>query len=253
MNDNRSEVLKNNAIKMFEELKKHIGERVIYEGWWYGIYENDYDTLREVNPFNGVSFDSKYVPFVGYGFAIKSIRLASTNKVLYENPYIELYYDRRKPEDVDSAQRDIYGDEVVNVRRQRRTRYEQESKRHEEILNLKAQKKKYVFIKRCLSLVKEETKEEWKTFVENNTKDFYSCAIVERSLYGIIALSKGANCEDLEKYYEDVTGFMAGAIANAISHFSPRGEEYRTYWNKKFGVDDSDSKGTVNPAILTIK
>lgn len=46
---------------------------------------------------------------------------------------------------------------------------------------------------------------------------------------------------------------MAGATANALSHFAKQGEEYRRYWNKQYGIEDSEEKGTVNPAVLTTK
>ena len=36
-------------------------------------------------------------------------------------------------------------------------------------------------------------------------------------------------------------------------YFAKQGEEYRRYWNKQYGIDDSEEKGTVNPAVLTIK
>ena len=48
-----------------------------------------------------------------------------------------------------------------------------------------------------------------------------------------------------------ITGFMAGCVANAVSSFHSRGDEFRRRWNKGYGVDD-DKKGVVNPAILTI-
>ncbi len=48
-----------------------------------------------------------------------------------------------------------------------------------------------------------------------------------------------------------ITGFMAGAIANMVSHLHSRGGEFRVMWNKYFGVDDGE--GVVNPAILMIQ
>lgn len=45
---------------------------------------------------------------------------------------------------------------------------------------------------------------------------------------------------------------MAGATANALSHFAKNGDAYRVHWNKQYGVEDAEEKGTVNPAILSI-
>lgn len=49
-----------------------------------------------------------------------------------------------------------------------------------------------------------------------------------------------------------LSGFMAGAAANALSHFAKNGDAYRVHWNKQYGVEDAEEKGTVNPAILSI-
>lgn len=42
-------------------------------------------------------------------------------------------------------------------------------------------------------------------------------------------------------------------VANALSHFAKNGDAYRVHWNKQYGVEDAEEKGTVNPAILSTK
>ena len=68
---------------------------------------------------------------------------------------------------------------------------------------------------------------------------------------------EGISFEDAEQqvYNEELglSGFMAGATANALSHFAKQGDEYRKYWNKQYGIEDPEEKGTVNPAVLTRK
>ncbi len=49
-----------------------------------------------------------------------------------------------------------------------------------------------------------------------------------------------------------ITGFMAGAMASAIAYYHPRGEEFKVYFNKQCG-GTGEEKGTINPAILTVK
>jgi len=47
-----------------------------------------------------------------------------------------------------------------------------------------------------------------------------------------------------------ITGFMAGCVAEMVSHCHSRGEEFRRAWNAYYGIK-SDRWGIVNPAILT--
>ena len=86
-----------------------------------------------------------------------------------------------------------------------------------------------------------------------NSKDGYSKAVVDAGEAVGNALDEGKTPKQAEKAMDDfdVTGFMAGCIAQAIAHFHPKGEEYRKYWNNQWGV--KNAKGVVNPAIMTIK
>lgn len=54
-----------------------------------------------------------------------------------------------------------------------------------------------------------------------------------------------------------LTGFMAGATAQQVSFFHPRGEEFRTWYNLKTQVRDEGAKanasgGILNPALLVL-
>jgi hypothetical protein len=49
-----------------------------------------------------------------------------------------------------------------------------------------------------------------------------------------------------------LTGFLSGCAAQMVSQFHERGEEFKDYWNEQWGVPKG-TKGTVNPAILTVK
>jgi hypothetical protein len=108
-----------------------------------------------------------------------------------------------------------------------------------------------------LALIKPELADEWKKFVEVNGNDGYSFCVVKATVSMMKKFEEGVPFGEAEDkvYCEELglTGFLAGASANAIAHFAKNGEEYKRYWNKQFGVDDPDTKGTVNPAILTIK
>lgn len=244
-----------NAIRMFENLKKHIGKEVSYEAWWYGSPENGTGTLKGINYFCNVEIGGMGIPFVGYGSAISSIKLVETGEELYSNPYIEYAYDRRKPEDVEDSKRKMFGDIIVDKQRDRRIKAEKQRKEAIEKADLEAQKNKYRLMKEGLLLVKPETAEDWLEFANNNCNDGYSVFIVKATISMMKKLEAGVSFEEAENqvYSEELglSGYMASATASALSHFAKNGEEYRKHWNKKYGVDDTE-KGTVNPAILTL-
>ena len=98
---------------------------------------------------------------------------------------------------------------------------------------------------------------EWTVFERNNSKDFYSRGVVDAVLASCKVLDDvDKTPKQAEEAWEGLglTGFMAGCAAKTIAHFHVRGDEFRKYWNKQFGVDEKQAKGgTVNPAILTIE
>ncbi|MCI9434360.1 MAG: hypothetical protein HFI86_03660 [Bacilli bacterium] len=240
--------------RMFNKLKKHIGEEVSYVGWWYGVKQEEIGELKEVNDFSNVVIGCSGIPFVGYGAAISSIK-SKDGETLYLNPAIEIGYDRRKNEDVFAAQRMIFGDRITDFKIAEKEKSEKEWNEFQEKSNAEAKKMKYVLMREGISLVKPETIEEWLNFVDINTNDGYSACIVKAVISMIKKLDEGISFEEAEhKVYTEelgLTGFMAGAATSALSHFAKNGDEYRKEWNKQYGIDD-DEKGTVNPAILTL-
>ena len=245
-----------NAIEMFEKLKQHIGEEVSYEAWWYGVPQNETDILNNVSYFSNVEIGCMGIPFVGYGSAISKITLKETGEVLYSNPFIEHEYDRRKPEDVEDSERKIFGDIIVNKRRDRRIKAEEARQKAMKQADLDAKKQKYTLMKEGLTLVKPETAEEWLQFADKNSNDGYSVFVVKAVISMMKKFEEGISFEDAEQqvYCEELglSGFMAGSTANALSHFAKQGDEYRKHWNKQYGVEDPEEERIVNPAVLSI-
>ena len=128
-------------------------------------------------------------------------------------------------------------------------------KQEMEKADLEAKKMKYQLMKEGLTLVKPETAEEWLQFADNNSNDGYSVFVVKAVISMMKKFEEGISFADAEHqvYGEELglSGFMAGATANALSHFAKNGEEYRKYWNKQYGVSEEE-KGTVNPAVLSL-
>lgn len=245
-----------NAKNMFDKLREHIGEDVSYTCWWYGSKREETAELKEVNDFSNVVIGCFATPFVGFGAAISNI-VSKDGEVLYLNPYIEENYDRRLDEAVSSARRLIFGDRIVQEEIEKKEKSDREWAEFKERSDIEAKKSKYGLMKEGLTLVKPETAEEWLAFVDENSNDGYSVSVVKATVSMMRKFDEGVPFEVAEQqvYNEELglTGFMAGATANALSHFAKQGEEYRKHWNKKFGIDNSEEKGTVNPTILIKK
>lgn len=244
------------AKAMFDKLREHIGENVSYTGWWYGAKQEETAELREVNDFTNVVIGCSGIPFVGYGAAISDIT-SKDGEVLYSNPNIEYGYDRRADEQIFASKRLIFGDRLVDEEKAAKEKSDREWKEFKEQSDIEAKKAKYTLMKEGLTLVKPETAEEWLQFADNNSNDGYSVFVVKAVISMMKKLDAGISFEDAEQqvYCDELglSGFMAGATASALSHFAKQGEEYRKHWNKQYGIEDSEEKGTVNPAVLSIK
>lgn len=97
---------------------------------------------------------------------------------------------------------------------------------------------------------KKGLEKEWEEAVNKN-KDPYSRAVVGVTVSVCKLLDEGKSPAEAEKEGIKgfgITGFQAGCMAQWIVYFHPRGEEFRKYFNKQFGVENK--KGVVNPAIL---
>lgn len=100
--------------------------------------------------------------------------------------------------------------------------------------------------------VKKGLEKKYRNYVKKN-QDPYGHAVILAGAKVGRALSEGKTCKEAndEMYDEDLTGFMAGCLAQAVSYYHPRGEEFRIWWNKQYGIS-KDKKGVANPAIMII-
>ena len=244
------------AKAMFDKLKEHIGDVVTYTGWWYGVKQEETAELREVNDFVNVVIGSSGIPFVGYGAAISNITTIN-GEVLYSNPNIEIGYDRRLDNDIFASKRLIFGDKIVDKMIAEKEKSDQELTEYKKKSDVEAQKIKYTLMKEGLTLVKPETTEDWLKFVDNNSNDGYSVFIVKATISMMKKFEEGISFKDAEQqvYNEELglSGFMAGATANALSHFAKNGEEYRKYWNKRYGIEDPEEQAVINPAVFSVR
>jgi hypothetical protein len=104
---------------------------------------------------------------------------------------------------------------------------------------------------------------EWEKCVEKNDDPYGKCCVdIAREIMKFMDDPKfdisdphKVICDAEESIGEDgITGFQAGAIAQMVSHFHERGDEFRMAFNKEHGVDEKTAKGgIVNPAVMTIE
>ena len=96
-------------IEMMECLNNYVGEEIVYDTWFYGNRVIGKGILKNVKPYSGIETDKMYISFIAIGGAIKCIKLANTDQIIYYNPYIEDNYDRRDVQDVAYALSQSYG------------------------------------------------------------------------------------------------------------------------------------------------
>lgn len=101
-------------------------------------------------------------------------------------------------------------------------------------------------------IVKKGMEEEYEKYVAKNQDGYGNAAIRAGAAVGK-TLTEGKTLKESydAMYGHDLTGALAGCVASAIVHFHKRGDEFRKFWNKQYGVSEN-KKGIVNPAIITI-
>lgn len=97
-------------------------------------------------------------------------------------------------------------------------------------------------------------KDGWEKTKASNT-DSYGGAAIKAAAHAMVLLDEGKTPEEAQEIGfkgKDLTGFLAGCAASIVCQAHERGDEFRKHWNKQWGVGE-DAKGTVNPAIMTLK
>lgn len=112
--------------------------------------------------------------------------------------------------------------------------------------------------------IKPELVEEYKAYLHTNVDSLfdkedpnmpftYIMGIFLATEYIGESLDQGETVEVAMDSISDLglTGYMAGAAVAALVKFNPRGEEFKVFWNKIWGL--ADAEGPVNPAIMTVR
>ena len=95
--------------------------------------------------------------------------------------------------------------------------------------------------------------EEYRKYVEQNSSDPYSKAVVDAGEAVMNLLDEGKTPEEAGKGLngKDLTGFMAGSAISGVCYFHERGEEMKEWWNRNQS-GQPDENGVNNPAIIEI-
>ena len=246
------------AERMFAKLKENIGKKVLVKRWEEGIYYENSGTLEYVTDFGRANVGCLSMPFIGHRCAIISIE-DMNGQPLYIQPLVEPY-DVSDELEIIEIIRDLFGDEIADkkmeeYKEEERAMAEYERKEAEKISQFKESGSKEI-IEKTLPYVVEAEKEGFIRMVNNNSDSCYGIAVVRMTAELIIAIGDGMDFDEaidtiaVDKY--GTSGFAMGWAANAISHCSARGEEFKKYWNGLHGIPDEEP-GVVNPAIITIE
>jgi len=236
---------------VFAELELHVGEEVVVRHVWYGRGDKTKSVLRSVKPYRGVDLEDSWIPFIGYGCAIRAIH-SSDGGMIYFNDCIPSDYDARSPEQIDQYKRLGFGEDVAREHREEDLAAKRERDEETAKLDKEAKAKGPEFIEAGKELVKDELVEEWVAYAKKNTDDAYSACVIEASIKIMSALNEGKMSEEADKAADGlgITGFQAGCVAQTIIKYHARGEEYKVYWNGLYGQPEAE--GVVNPAVMTI-
>lgn len=103
---------------------------------------------------------------------------------------------------------------------------------------------------------KEGLQDKYDNFAKLNSEDEYSKGVVTAIDAFAEALDEGKTPDEADEFMckkePGLTGYMVGEAMRAIAYFHPRGEEVRVWSNKRWG-GTGEEKGTINPAIITLK
>ena len=106
----------------------------------------------------------------------------------------------------------------------------------------------------------------WDDCVKMNADSYgKACVDVARKVMEILDANEPFDTYKIIRQADDealgknggITGFMAGCVAQMVSQYHNRGEEFRKAWNKDNQIEDegdraNDSGGILNPALLNI-
>lgn len=102
-----------------------------------------------------------------------------------------------------------------------------------------------------------EDQKKWQNYVNKNKDEYGKCCVdVARVVMDHLDKEKEFDAQVLiikasNELKEDITGFMAGAVASMVSDVHSRGDEFKKSWNNEVSGDKMG--GVNNPALMTVE
>ncbi|MBI2146746.1 hypothetical protein HYU22_05395 [Candidatus Woesearchaeota archaeon] len=103
-------------------------------------------------------------------------------------------------------------------------------------LEAEARRKEPSYIEESREVVRADRWRKWRSYVHRCTGDALSADALEASLRVMKGLSAGNAPEQALESINgmEITYYMAGSMAEAVSYFHPRGEEFKAYCTEKY-------------------
>ena len=107
-------------------------------------------------------------------------------------------------------------------------------------------------------------KEKWEELKKSNYSSYGKTIIeVAEEVMKLLDNTENVKAKDLvteadKNLNANITGYMAGIVANLVSSFHEKGEKFRISWNNDIKIGEAtykiqDNGGVKNPAIITFE
>lgn len=213
---------------MYDELRKNIGNNVLFIYWDRGFKNRLVERLIDVEDFGYITIESYSIPSVGNNIAIDSIFTEDGKTLLYSNPYVKGGYVTKSYDDMFEKKREMFGDRIADdfIKKINEINARESS-------NMKELDRKTIIAKpRLISvgtkLVKEELVDEWKKYSDLHTDNDYDAAIIRGAIIVMRLISQGIEFSDALKMVcakYGLTGNQCEYVSMVVSHFTKENDE----------------------------
>lgn len=209
---------------MFNKLREYKGQFVKMDYYNYGYPSATAGEITEIVDFDHIEIGGVQFPFIGYGKAVKCIKSLSS-EVLYENPSLDVCYNRTEPSEVIAAIRKSFGDECANEAQRKYDELLQATRRMKE----QAKQIKERYVREGLSVVVPAKADQWLIYANRLTNNYYSAQTIETLVEVMKHIESGVAFEKCDELIYELNSDQIHDVVGAIVYFSKHGEEYKNY------------------------
>lgn len=232
---------------MFDRLKDYIGRFVQIYYYYGGFTYSNAGILNEVVDFDSVTIEGIKYPLIGHGKAVRTIKLY-TGEMLYENKYVDNYYNGIEEVDVVGAIRTAFGSKYADMEQARIDEMNQITKERNE----ETRRNKLKFIQEGLELVQPDKVDDWLIYADVHTNYWYSSILIGTLIDVMKKLDENVPFEEIDKLVYKLDGNQAYDAIGAIIYFAKAGSEYRNYCKNKRGEDFVKSLKPINVERISV-